>query len=92
MCVSLENNKNCFFPINQAWRAFEKLQLIHTDLCGPMKTLSLNDNKYFLLFIDDCTRMCQVFFLKQKSTVFEEFKKFKFFVKNQCGRKIKVLK
>ena len=30
------------FPQNKAWRATEELQLIHTDVCGPMKTQSLN--------------------------------------------------
>ncbi|KAG8493852.1 hypothetical protein CXB51_011146 [Gossypium anomalum] len=32
------------FPINKAWRAHERLQLVHTDICGPMKTTSLNGN------------------------------------------------
>ncbi|GKV25633.1 hypothetical protein SLEP1_g35036 [Rubroshorea leprosula] len=45
------------FPVNQAWRATEKLELIHTDICGPMKIESLSSNKYFILFIDDFTRM-----------------------------------
>ncbi|KAG8474844.1 hypothetical protein CXB51_031533 [Gossypium anomalum] len=30
------------FPTNKAWRASERLQLVHTDMCGPMKTQSLN--------------------------------------------------
>ena len=46
------------FPVDKAWRAYERLQLIHTDVCGPMKTPSLNGSKYFILFIDDYTRMC----------------------------------
>ncbi|KAA3474308.1 Integrase, catalytic core [Gossypium australe] len=33
------------FPTNKAWRASEKLQLVHTDVCGPMKTESLNGNR-----------------------------------------------
>ncbi|RVX16307.1 Retrovirus-related Pol polyprotein from transposon RE2 [Vitis vinifera] len=32
------------FPVNKAWRAVEKLQLIHTDVCGPMRTASLSGN------------------------------------------------
>lgn len=39
------------------WRAIEKLQLIHTDVAGPHKTSSLNGIKYFLIFIDDYSRM-----------------------------------
>ena len=57
------------FPVNQAWRATEKLQLVHIDLCGPMRTPSLNENIYFILFIDDFSRMSWVFFMRQKSEV-----------------------
>lgn len=52
------------FPSNQAWRAFEKLQLVHTDVCGPLKTESLSGNRYFILFIDDFSRYCWIYFLK----------------------------
>ena len=48
------------FLKNQAWRATQKLQLIHTDIYGLMRTPSLSGNKYFVLFIDDLTRMCWV--------------------------------
>ena len=41
------------FPSSATWRASEKLQLVHSDVCGPMKTVSLNGSKYFILFIDD---------------------------------------
>ncbi|KAG8488558.1 hypothetical protein CXB51_016286 [Gossypium anomalum] len=32
------------FPVNKAWRAQGKLELVHTDICGPMKSSSLNDS------------------------------------------------
>jgi hypothetical protein len=44
------------------WRAFEKLQLMQTDVCGPMPAPFLNGSKYFLLFIDDFTKASWVFF------------------------------
>ncbi|KAK8628128.1 hypothetical protein V6N13_063840 [Hibiscus sabdariffa] len=65
------------FPKEKVWRASEKLQLVHTDICGPHRTLSLGGNKYFILFIDDFTRMTWVYFMKEKSEVFKVFKKFK---------------
>jgi len=80
------------FQTSQAWRANQKLQLIHTDVCGPMKTKSLNGNNYFLLFIDDYTRMCWVYFIKLKSEVFDVFKQFKALVENQCNLKVKALR
>ena len=33
------------------------LELVHTDLCGPTKRKGLNGEKYFMLLIDDYTKM-----------------------------------
>ncbi|GKU88999.1 hypothetical protein SLEP1_g3199 [Rubroshorea leprosula] len=79
------------FLVNQAWRATEKLELVHTIICGLMKIVSLNSNKYFMLFIDDFTGMTWVYFLSNKNQVFSMFKKFKALVENQSGCKIKTL-
>ena len=62
----LEKQTRVVFPDN-AFRALSKLQLIHTDVCGPMHNESLNGSKYFLLFIDDYSRFCWVYFLKSKT-------------------------
>lgn len=31
------------------------LELVHTDVCGPMRTESIGGARYFVEFIDDCT-------------------------------------
>ena len=54
------------FPLGPAWRAQAPLELIHSDLCGPMKTRCLNGRKYFFLILDDYTIMNRVYFLKEK--------------------------
>jgi len=77
------------FP-KQAMRASKKLKLIHTNLCGPQRTPSLNGNLYVIAFIDDLTRMCLIFFLKQKSEVAGVFMKFKGRVKNESGCTIQI--
>ncbi|XP_017632675.1 uncharacterized protein LOC108475201 [Gossypium arboreum] len=73
------------FPTSTAWRALEKLQLVHTDVCGPMKTESLNGNRYFILFIDDSTRYYWICFLKNKSEVVQAFLKFKTAAETETG-------
>lgn len=45
------------FPSKVVWRAKEESELVHTDVCGSVNNESLNQNKYFVLFIDDLTRM-----------------------------------
>ena len=80
------------FPSDSTWRATEKLQLIHTDVCGPMSEMSLNGSKYFLIFIDDFSRMCWVYFLKQNSEVANVFTEFKALVENQSQNTIKMIR
>lgn len=41
------------FLIGQSRRAKEILELIHFDICGPIQTLSIGGEKYFLTFTDD---------------------------------------
>lgn len=77
---------------SSSWRAKTKLELIHTDLCGPMQVPSLGNSLYFLLFIDDLTRMCWVYFLSNKHEAFEKFKLFRAMVEKESGNLIKVLR
>ena len=65
------------FPKESMTRAREPLQLIQSDVCGPFSSLFFSKNCYFLLFIDDYSRKTWVYFIKEKSQVFECFKIFK---------------
>ncbi|CAL9003906.1 unnamed protein product [Prunus brigantina] len=80
------------FPAKSTWRAQFPLELVHTDICGPMQIASMSENRYFLLFIDDYTRMAWVYFLRNKSNAFECFKKFKAMTELQSGHKVKSLR
>jgi len=80
------------FPVEKSWRTTTCLELVHADLCGPMKMESLGGSRYFLMFTDDYSRFTWVYFLKFKSETLENFKKFKAFVENQSGNKIKSLR
>ena len=44
------------FPQGGATRATKLLELVHTDVCGPMKTMSMGGARFFLTFIDDYSR------------------------------------
>ena len=55
------------FPFtNTSQRAKAPLQLVHADIWGPTQHLSMGGKRYFLLFVDDYTRMMWVYFLEQK--------------------------
>ena len=40
-------------PKRAQWRASQKLELIHSDLCGPIKPSSNSGNRYFMTFTDE---------------------------------------
>jgi hypothetical protein len=70
----------------------ELLELVHTDVCGPMRVNSLAGSRYFVTFIDDKSRWCEVYFMKQKSEVIEKFKEYKCLVEKKTERKIKTVR
>ncbi|GKD70838.1 ribonuclease H-like domain, reverse transcriptase, RNA-dependent DNA polymerase, partial [Tanacetum coccineum] len=54
-----------------------RLELVHGDLCGPISPLTPAGNRYFLLLVDDYTRVMWVYFLKTKDQALSMFKKFR---------------
>ena len=56
------------------WETYYHLELVHTDLCGPIQVPSLRGNQYFILFVDNYTRKIWVYFMKEKSETFSHFK------------------
>ncbi|GBN07477.1 Retrovirus-related Pol polyprotein from transposon TNT 1-94 [Araneus ventricosus] len=52
------------------------MRMIHSDLCGPVEPATLSGERYFLTFVDDYSRFCEVRLIKKKSDVAVEFKKF----------------
>jgi transposase InsO family protein len=68
------------------------LEIVHIDLVGPTKTNGLKCEKYFMLLVDDYTKMNVVCFLKNKSEAFENFKIYKEMVENEMDLKIKCLR
>jgi transposase InsO family protein len=68
------------------------LDLIHSDVCGPMTIASLNIYLYYVLFIDDHSWKMWIYFLKTKDGLLARFQEFKAQVENLTGRRIKVLR
>ncbi|MCO5557209.1 hypothetical protein L7F22_010769 [Adiantum nelumboides] len=73
-------------------RATRKLQLVHSDVCGPMRTSSVGNSLYFVTFIDDFSRFCWVYPLKAKSHVFAIFQHYVSIVENETGCKVQTLR
>jgi hypothetical protein len=63
------------------------LELIHTDLMGPIEVESLSRKKYCFVCVDDFSRYTWVIFLREKTNTIEEFKIWYKKIKNLYGLK-----
>lgn len=79
------------FPSSES-RSSQCLDLVHSDIAGPMETESIGGKKYYITFIDDFSRKVFVYMLRNKSEAFEKFKIFQAQAERTHGRKIKSLR
>ena len=56
-----------------AARNLAPLELIHSDLCKMNGELTKGGRRYFITFIDDCTRFCYAYPLKTKDEALHYF-------------------
>ena len=70
----------------------EVLELVYTDLFGPIEVQSYKGDRYIMLFVDDYSRMMTVMFLKQKLEAFQMFKWYLARVEKEIGKSQKFLR
>ncbi|GBP23617.1 Retrovirus-related Pol polyprotein from transposon TNT 1-94 [Eumeta japonica] len=92
-CVTYCKGKQSrlLFPSNGN-RCTQLLNVVHTDVCGPMENVSIGGSRYFIIFIDDYSQMIHIYFMKNKHEAFQCFKDYAAKVENLLDRKIKVLR
>lgn len=67
----------------QPYKSSIPLLMIHSDIWGPSRIKNQNSFKWFIALIDDHTRMCWVYLMKEKSDSAQVFKKFHVMVQTQ---------
>jgi hypothetical protein len=85
VCLLGKMTKACFMGLHE--RALYLLELIDTDVCGPMSMTARGGFQYFISFIDDYSRYGYLYLMKHKSKSLEKFKEFQNEVENQRGKK-----
>src|SRR3954463_5874287 len=73
-------------------RATDLLEIIHTDVCGPMSVEAHGGDRFFFSFTDDLSRYGYIYLMKHKSETFEKFKEFQSEGENHRNKKIKFLR
>ena len=90
-CIASKQHRSPF-PSIASYRASRPLELVHGDICGPISPATLGGSKYFLLLVDDYSRLMWVAMIKNKSEAFQAFVKFKNLAEAEKGMKIGCLR
>lgn len=80
------------YPVISAHCTKQPLDLIHSDVCGPMKTQTPGKNKYIVTFIDDYSRYTMCYLMQNKDEVADKYREFFAEVSNKFQRKPKILR
>lgn len=77
LCETCMKAKQSRLPFNgQKIRTKRPLELIHTDLCGPVDPPTWDRKRYILTLIDDYTHFTMVYLLKNKHETAETVKEY----------------
>jgi hypothetical protein len=74
-CALGKNVKKPFLSSDN--RSKKILDVIHSEVCGPMLVKSLGCSLYYVTFTDDYSRNTWLYLLKTKDEVFNKFQEFK---------------
>jgi len=88
-CKISKMRRKPFYAIENS--TTQPLQLVHSNVVGKLKT-SYNDFNYYVTFMDDYSRRCWIYLIKNKSDVYNAFIKFHKLMNNTTIFTIKTLK
>jgi transposase InsO family protein len=91
VCV-LMKQRQLPFPQQSSFRAKERLELVHRDLCGPVTPATPGERRYFLLLVDDLSRYMWVVVLGSKGEAADAIRHVQAAAEVECGRKLRVLR
>ena len=77
---------------NNRTKPREIMKIIHTDVCGLFKTTGFNEEKYFISFIDDYSKIARIYCIKSKDEIFDCFVQFINEAENLTDKRLKILK
>ncbi|GKB21866.1 retrovirus-related pol polyprotein from transposon TNT 1-94 [Tanacetum coccineum] len=91
LCSSCElsNAKRSLFKTKAIPSSKGRINLLHMDLCGPLRVESINGKKYILVIVDDYSRYTWTLFLRSKDETPEVLKDFLKMI--QCNLQAQVI-
>lgn len=76
------------FVVRDTKRSSRVLELIHSDVCGPVTPVGLDEVRYFVTFIDDWSHFTMTFLIATKDEVFECFRQYEAYVTAKFDQRV----
>ena len=80
------------FPKRSTRRASKLLELVHSDVLGPLEVKSIGGSQYFITFIDDYSNWTCVYTMAKKSEALNRFKEYKAMTERHTSRALGTLR
>lgn len=90
-CAISKQTRSTFQDSTTA-RSTGLLDVVYSDVCGPMQSTTFSGKRFFVTFIDDKSRNTVVYLMSNKSEVFDKSAQFVKWAETQTGRRVKVLR
>jgi hypothetical protein len=90
VCV-LTKQRRLPFPQQSSFRAKERLELVHGDLCGSVTPTTPGGRRYFLLLVDDLSRYMWVVVLVSNGEAANAIRRMRAVAEAEYGRKLCLL-
>lgn len=88
ICHLSKHTRTTYLP--RPYKSSSHFSMIHSDIWGASRVSSVNEARWFLLFVDDHTRLSWVFLMKEKSETIQLFKQFHVMIQNQFNTNIQI--
>lgn len=86
-CVAAKQTRNPF-TLQEERQSSRVLELVHSDVCGPVTPAGWNGQKFFVIFIDDWSRFTMVYLIHTKDEVVRRFEEYEAQMTAKFGVKI----
>lgn len=91
-CEGCIDGKLTRLPFDSRRRAKRVLEIVHTDVCGPVTETSFEGYRYFVTFLDDFTHFSAIYCIRTKDEVLEKFKHYFSMVRSKFNQSIHTLR
>jgi transposase InsO family protein len=90
ICIKAKSHRSTY-PLSNT-KALAPFNLIHTDVWGPSPIISKAGYRWYIIFVDDFSRLTWLYLLKTKEHVKEIFRIFITMIRTQFEKNIKVIR